>query len=182
MLARLSILQAQSKDKERYDKKHQDVTYKEGDLVWVFTPVRTVGLSEKLLKRYFGPYRVIRKISSVNYQVEGLTNTRRRRKTQDIVHVVRMKPYHDPEVQEHIAQERMKKYYNKYYYDFKYNIGDLIAIWTPIRKIRRYEKLPISNFGPYIISGKVSELNYLVTPKDEPNIDQYDVHISRMKP
>ncbi|UYV72318.1 hypothetical protein LAZ67_9002614 [Cordylochernes scorpioides] len=104
MLARLNILQAQSKDKERYDKKHQEVTYKEGDLVWVFTPVRTVGLSEKLLKRYFGPYRVIRKISSVNYQVEGVTNTRRRRKTQDIVHVVRMKPYHDPEVQEQIAQ------------------------------------------------------------------------------
>ncbi|UYV79989.1 K02A2.6-like [Cordylochernes scorpioides] len=95
---------AQSKDKERYDKKHQEVTYKEGDLVWVFTPIRTVGLSEKLLKIYFGPYRVIRKISSVNYQVEGVTNTRRRRKTQDIVHVVRMKPYHDPEVQEQIAQ------------------------------------------------------------------------------
>ncbi|UYV77696.1 K02A2.6-like, partial [Cordylochernes scorpioides] len=104
MLARLNILQAQSKDKELYDKKHQEVTYKEGDLVWVFTPVRTVGLSEKFLKRYFGPYRVIRKISSVNYQVEGVTDTRRRRKTQDIVHVVRMKPYHDPEVQEQIAQ------------------------------------------------------------------------------
>ncbi|UYV74970.1 hypothetical protein LAZ67_12001927 [Cordylochernes scorpioides] len=29
MLARLNILQAQSKDKERYDKKHQEVTYKE---------------------------------------------------------------------------------------------------------------------------------------------------------
>ncbi|UYV79687.1 hypothetical protein LAZ67_18000272, partial [Cordylochernes scorpioides] len=112
MLARLNILQAQSKDKERYDKKHQEVTYKEGDLVWVFTPVRTVGLSEKLLKRYFGPYRVIRKISSVNYQVEGVTNTRRRRKTQDIVHVVRMKPYHDPEVQEQIAQGHVTDYYN----------------------------------------------------------------------
>ncbi|UYV63068.1 K02A2.6-like, partial [Cordylochernes scorpioides] len=92
MLARLNILQAQSKDKERYDKKHQEVTYKEGDMVWVFTPVRTVGLSKKLLKRYLGPYRVIKKISRVNYQVEGVTNTRRRRKTQDIVHVVRMNP------------------------------------------------------------------------------------------
>ncbi|UYV67971.1 hypothetical protein LAZ67_5002670 [Cordylochernes scorpioides] len=104
VLACLNILQAQSKDKERYDKKHHEVTYKEGDLVWVFTPVRTVGLSEKLLKRYFGFYRMIRKISSVNYQVEGVTDTRRRRKTQDIVHVLRMKPYHDSEVQEQIAQ------------------------------------------------------------------------------
>ncbi|GFV09275.1 transposon Ty3-I Gag-Pol polyprotein [Trichonephila clavipes] len=28
--------------------------YHPGDLVWVYTPVRKVGLSEKLLRRYFG--------------------------------------------------------------------------------------------------------------------------------
>ncbi|UYV83886.1 hypothetical protein LAZ67_X000509, partial [Cordylochernes scorpioides] len=126
MLARLNILQAQSKDKERYDKKHQEVTYKEGDLVWVFTPVRTVGLSEKLLKRYFGPYRVIRKISSVNYQVEGVTNTRRRRKTQDIVHVVRMKPYHDPEVQEQIAQGAARCWFD--------NVEESITTWNTFKE------------------------------------------------
>ncbi|GFT91269.1 transposon Tf2-6 polyprotein [Trichonephila clavipes] len=44
------------------------VSYAPGDIVWVYTPVRKVGLSEKLL----------------------------RRKLREVVHVLRMKPYHDP--------------------------------------------------------------------------------------
>ncbi|GFV24797.1 transposon Tf2-6 polyprotein [Trichonephila clavipes] len=44
------------------------VSYAPGDLVWIYTPVRKVGLSEKLL----------------------------RRKLREVVHVLRMKPYHDP--------------------------------------------------------------------------------------
>ncbi|GBN27531.1 Transposon Ty3-I Gag-Pol polyprotein [Araneus ventricosus] len=58
-LARIRTLEAQQRDKDRYNSKHRDVSYNPGDLVWVFTPVRKVGLSEKLLKRYFGPYRVV---------------------------------------------------------------------------------------------------------------------------
>ncbi|UYV66772.1 K02A2.6-like, partial [Cordylochernes scorpioides] len=304
MLARLNILQAQSKDKERYDKKHQEVTYKEGDLVWVFTPVRTVGLSEKLLKRYFGPYRVIRQISSVNYQVEGVTNTRRRRKTQDIVHVVRMKPYHDPEVQEQIAQDdprqgrpkfqrtdenvqkitdlikenprttlleleqdtgiskttigrivtedlkfkktpakfiprfltneqklcrlstcedmmemtrtdpewkdkiitgdetwvygydpeskpqsaegrdsrKNEKNYEKKHMERSYEPEEIVAVWTPIRKIGKCEKLLRKYFGPYRIIKKMSSVNYLIEPKDNAGQDPLIVHVSRIKP
>ncbi|UYV79019.1 hypothetical protein LAZ67_17000657, partial [Cordylochernes scorpioides] len=62
-LARLNILKAQEKDKSRYDKSHRPVQYRAGDLVWVYTPVRKQGLSEKLLKRYFGPYKVVRQLS-----------------------------------------------------------------------------------------------------------------------
>ncbi|UYV76173.1 hypothetical protein LAZ67_13002938, partial [Cordylochernes scorpioides] len=108
-LPKPSHLSAQSKIKERYDKKHQQVTYKEDDLVWVFTPVHTISMSEKLLKGYFGLYRVIRKISRINYQVEGVTDTRRRLKTQDIIHVVRMKPYHDLKAQDEIAQDHVTR-------------------------------------------------------------------------
>ncbi|GFU03305.1 retrovirus-related Pol polyprotein from transposon 17.6 [Trichonephila clavipes] len=67
-LARVHTLRAQDKDRRRYDSKHQMVSYAPGDLVWVYTPVRKVGLSEKLL----------------------------RRKLREVVHVLRMKPYHDP--------------------------------------------------------------------------------------
>ncbi|GFV21462.1 transposon Ty3-I Gag-Pol polyprotein [Trichonephila clavipes] len=56
-LARVHTLRAQDKDRRRYDSKHQMVSYAPGDLVWVYTPVRKVGLSEKLLRRYFGPYQ-----------------------------------------------------------------------------------------------------------------------------
>ncbi|UYV76014.1 hypothetical protein LAZ67_13002151 [Cordylochernes scorpioides] len=62
-LARLNILKAQGKDKSRYDKSHRPVQYRTEDLVWVYTPVRKQGLSEKLLKRYFGPYKVVRQLS-----------------------------------------------------------------------------------------------------------------------
>ncbi|GFU28570.1 transposon Tf2-6 polyprotein [Trichonephila clavipes] len=49
-LARVHTLRAQDKDRRRYDSKHQMVSYAPGDLVWVYTPVRKVGLSEKLLE------------------------------------------------------------------------------------------------------------------------------------
>ncbi|GFW34094.1 transposon Ty3-I Gag-Pol polyprotein [Trichonephila clavipes] len=69
-LARVHTLRAQDKDRRRYDSKHQMVSYAPGDLVWVYTPVRKVGLSEKLLRRYFGPYQVLRRLSAVTYEVQ----------------------------------------------------------------------------------------------------------------
>ncbi|UYV65600.1 hypothetical protein LAZ67_3004808, partial [Cordylochernes scorpioides] len=98
-LARLETLKAQEKDKARYDSKHEAMDYNVGDLVWIFIPIRKVGLSEKLMKRYFGPYRVTRKLSDVTFEVEPVDQTTRRRQTRDLVHVLRMKPYHDPEDQ-----------------------------------------------------------------------------------
>ncbi|GBL59732.1 Retrovirus-related Pol polyprotein from transposon 412 [Araneus ventricosus] len=79
-LARIRTLEAQQRDKDRYDSKPRDVSYNPGDLVWVFTPVKKVGLSEKLLKRYFGPYRVVQRLSDVTYLVEELEPSPRRRK------------------------------------------------------------------------------------------------------
>ncbi|UYV69417.1 K02A2.6-like, partial [Cordylochernes scorpioides] len=49
-LARLETLKAQEKDKARYDSKHEAMDYNVGDLVWIFIPIRKVGLSEKLMK------------------------------------------------------------------------------------------------------------------------------------
>ncbi|UYV72916.1 hypothetical protein LAZ67_10001157 [Cordylochernes scorpioides] len=71
--------------------------YNVGDLVWIFIPIRKVGLSEKLMKRYFGPYRVTRKLSDVTFEVEPVDQPTRRRQARDLVQVLRMKPYHDPE-------------------------------------------------------------------------------------
>ncbi|GFW96796.1 hypothetical protein TNCV_2159321 [Trichonephila clavipes] len=95
-LARVHTLRAQDKDRRRYDSKHQMVSYAHGDLVWVYTPVRKVGLSEKLLRRYFGPYQVLRRLSAVTYEVQDFDPASRKRKLREVVHVLRMKPYHDP--------------------------------------------------------------------------------------
>ncbi|GFX40190.1 hypothetical protein TNCV_4318251 [Trichonephila clavipes] len=95
-LARVHTLRAQDKDRRRYDSKHQMVSYAPGDLVWVYTPVRKVGLSEKLLRRYFGPYQVLRRLSAVTYEVQDFDPASRKRKLREVVHVLRMKPYLDP--------------------------------------------------------------------------------------
>ncbi|UYV72119.1 hypothetical protein LAZ67_9001873 [Cordylochernes scorpioides] len=101
-LSRSRLLQSQAKDRRLYDQKYTPVYYQKDDLVWVFTPIRKVGLSEKLLKRYFGPYRVTKKLSEVTYEVEPVDPSPRSRKAKDIVHVIRMKPYLDPEEQHSI--------------------------------------------------------------------------------
>ncbi|GFS77821.1 transposon Tf2-11 polyprotein [Trichonephila clavipes] len=95
-LARVHTLRAQDKDRRRYDSKHQMVSYAPGDLVWIYTPVRKVGLSEKLFRRYFGPYQVLRRLSAVTYAVQDFDPASRKRKLREVVHVLRMKPYHDP--------------------------------------------------------------------------------------
>ncbi|GFX38273.1 transposon Ty3-I Gag-Pol polyprotein [Trichonephila clavipes] len=96
-LARVHTLRAQDKDRRRYDSKHQMVSYAPGDLVWVlYSSEKKSGLSEKLLRRYFGPYQVLRRLSAVTYEVQDFDPASRKRKLREVVHVLRMKPYHDP--------------------------------------------------------------------------------------
>lgn len=107
-LAKLHILDSQATDKRRYDARHRPITYNVGDLVWVFTPVRKVGLSEKLLRRYFGPYRIVGRRSDVTYEVESMEGDRKRRNPKDVVHILRLKPYFDPkeQVTDNMTQSR----------------------------------------------------------------------------
>ncbi|GFU22927.1 transposon Ty3-I Gag-Pol polyprotein [Trichonephila clavipes] len=61
-----------------------------------FTPVKK-SVSEKLLRRYFGPYQVLRRLSAVTYEVQDFDPaSRKKRKLREVVHVLRVKPYHDP--------------------------------------------------------------------------------------
>ncbi|GFV84864.1 retrovirus-related Pol polyprotein from transposon 412 [Trichonephila clavipes] len=76
-LARVHTLRAQDKDRRRYDSKHQMVSYAPGDLVWIYTPV-------------------LRRLSAVTYAVQDFDPASRKRKLREVVHVLRMKPYHDP--------------------------------------------------------------------------------------
>lgn len=95
-LARNRIRTQQDTDARRYNQGRRNVHYQPGDYVWVWTPIRHRGLSEKLLRRYFGPYEVVRCLSDVNYEVvpqSSDTSLSRRRPRAEVVHVVRMKPY-----------------------------------------------------------------------------------------
>ncbi|UYV75671.1 hypothetical protein LAZ67_13000963 [Cordylochernes scorpioides] len=80
------------------------------------------------------------------------------------------------------TQERMKKNYDKKHMERSYEPGELVAVWTPIRKIGKCEKLLRKYFGPYRILKKMSSVNYLIEPKDNPGQDPLIVHVSRIKP
>ena len=96
-LARNRIRTQQDTDSRRYNVGRRNVHYQPGDYVWVWTPISHCGLSEKLLRRYLGPYEVVRCLSDVNYEVVPQSSDpslSRRRPRAEVVHVVRMKPYH----------------------------------------------------------------------------------------
>ncbi|GFU24809.1 transposon Ty3-I Gag-Pol polyprotein [Trichonephila clavipes] len=88
------------------------VSYAPGDLVRVYTPVRKVGLSEKLLRRYFGPYQVLRRLSVVTYEVQDFDPASRKRKLREAVHVLRMKPYHGPAEQIETEDKKNSGYHS----------------------------------------------------------------------
>ncbi|GFT94015.1 transposon Tf2-9 polyprotein [Trichonephila clavipes] len=69
--SRVHTLRAQDKDRRRYDSKHQMVSYAPGDLV-------------------------LRRLSAVTYEVQDFDPASRKRKLREVVHALRMKPYHDP--------------------------------------------------------------------------------------
>ena len=58
--------------KHAYDSHHHPVHFAEGSLVYLHSPVRKPGLSPKLSKHYDDPYRVLRKLSDVHYELSHL--------------------------------------------------------------------------------------------------------------
>ncbi|KAM7293325.1 DDE-type integrase/transposase/recombinase [Ixodes scapularis] len=95
-LARLMIQDQQRVDAGRYNLRRRDVHFQPGDRVWVWTPIRRRGLSEKLLKRYFLPYKVLRRLGELNHEVmpDGTRTSSRRPPRPEAVHVLRLKTYY----------------------------------------------------------------------------------------
>lgn len=77
----------------RYDSRRQEVTFEPGDLVWLWTPLRQRGLSEKLLAHYVGPFVVLNRVSDLNYTISRLTTSGRRCRKTQVVHIARLKRF-----------------------------------------------------------------------------------------
>lgn len=88
-VADASVRAAQAKQAELYDRGRAPLELELGSLVWVTDPAVPRGASPKLHPRYKGPYRVLRRLGEVNYEIGSLTDPR------DVltVHVIRLKPY-----------------------------------------------------------------------------------------
>lgn len=94
------LAKAQLRMKEFADQWRQDVSYEEGDTVLVkLRPRRqtsaTGGTYSKLAKRYYGPFKIVKKISSVGYQL-NLPSTSR---IHPIFHYSLHKPYHPSDIE-----------------------------------------------------------------------------------
>lgn len=94
-LARMHTQESQQHQKLRYDACHLPTTYNIGDEVLLWTPLRAPGKSQKLLKQFVGPFRVVRQLSFNNYEVAPVTPPLdHRSRSCDVVHISRMKPYY----------------------------------------------------------------------------------------
>ena len=75
------------RQKELYNRKVHGDEYQVGDLVWLHNPVIPKGAKRKLHCPWTGPYRVVKKLSTVVYRIQD-TNRRKRL----VVHFDRLKP------------------------------------------------------------------------------------------
>ena len=57
--------------KEHYDRHVHCEPYKEGDLVWLYSPVVQQGYPKKLHHPWTGPCRIVNKLSDSDYKIRG---------------------------------------------------------------------------------------------------------------
>ena len=77
------------RQKEVYESKVHGKPFEIGDLVWLHNPVVGRGMARKLHCPWSGPFKIIKKLSSVVYRIQ---DTRRARKNRKVVHFDRLKP------------------------------------------------------------------------------------------
>lgn len=94
-LKRLLTLESQQHSHTRSRGDVPPLAYNVNELVWIWYPLRRVGLSAKLMPCYHGPYCVQRQVSSVNYVVRRV-DAALYRQTQfvDTVDVLHIKSCH----------------------------------------------------------------------------------------
>src|ERR1700694_455940 len=70
--AKRCIERAQKRQIQQANKHRRDITYNVGDLVFISTEHMNPkgSTSNKLMYKYIGPYRIIRRISDVTYEIQ----------------------------------------------------------------------------------------------------------------
>ncbi|GFV26602.1 transposon Ty3-I Gag-Pol polyprotein [Trichonephila clavipes] len=95
-LARVHTLRAQDKDRRRYDSKHQMVSLRSRRSRMGFILSEKSRSLRKTLKKVFRTVSGATPFIGVTYEVQDFDPASRKRKLREVVHVLRMKPYHDP--------------------------------------------------------------------------------------
>jgi hypothetical protein len=91
------------KNKENYDKKAKERNFEIGEVVYLFCPAKEPGRCQKSRRVWQGPYKIIRKLSSLNYRIVD------KKGKESVVHVNRLKKSHDQRLWDPFNQSRPKE-------------------------------------------------------------------------
>jgi hypothetical protein len=80
------------KNKEIYDRKAKERKFEVNDIVYLFCPARKEGGCQKFRKFWQGPYKVVAKLSELNYRIVAQNGR------EEVVHVNRLKKSMDPSI------------------------------------------------------------------------------------
>jgi len=92
-IANENILKSHNRSKQRYDINYKEAPFKEGDLVLVESFYHPD--SGKLTSAMTGPYKIIKKLSDVSFEINK-PNQALHRNT-DVIHSSKLRPYYPPE-------------------------------------------------------------------------------------
>jgi hypothetical protein len=94
-LAKALADKEKGESKIRFDVDKEDVDFQVDDLVLLNFPLRKVGQSDKLQKRYFGPFRILERKGPVTFKVraEPAADLPGPRCRTQVVNVARLKPF-----------------------------------------------------------------------------------------
>ena len=107
-----------NRQKKYYDIKMSGEPYQTGDFVWLYTPIKQVGVSPKLQIFWDGTYLVLERLSDAVYRIH-----RSEKSIPKVVHFDRIKKYVRPKVPDWLGGKEQtqsntlndhKKYYNLY--------------------------------------------------------------------
>ena len=73
-LARGILQRAKQKMKDYYNQRAKETVFEVVQRVWVYTIRTRKGLFRKLMHDWLGPYRVVEKLSPVNFKLRTITN------------------------------------------------------------------------------------------------------------
>ena len=86
-IAKEKLRTSHRRQKECYDKRIHGKPFKEGDLVWLHSPVVLRGQSKKLHHPWTGPFKIVEQISESDYKIRNV----QRKKNLQVVHFDRLK-------------------------------------------------------------------------------------------
>ena len=85
------LMSVHLKDKNRFDKKRKNFEFSLGSNVLFYNPAIYPGKQNKLLKRWEGPFKIVRQVSPLLYQLDFKATALK----SNICHIQRLKPFYD---------------------------------------------------------------------------------------